>query len=737
VARNRGELARAFRRLDLPCAALHDLPAEALAWALTTPEGRAWLGDRSGARELDVLRWAFAFEHLHGAELSGRSLSAVEAVELVSRGKTLRDLLSEPDPSSGPVRHPLPIRFYDMLVVSDLHLAGGNRPTPEGLDRFSPTEDFFYDDHFFRFLHHHEEERRRRGGYPYELVVNGDMLDFAQVVYPAAAEFDPLDLRLPPGLWDAYCNPQGAGDLPRRLGKVLSDLYGEEWAWRRLQNDICAGGREAVAAWQERISTQRSWGGNRVGGTPRRDALAQLGVICTGHPRFFQGLAWFVARGNRLVLVRGNHDPHLYWPEVQLAFVGWLGEAYATLREGVEGESADLPLPAELLEPLPAASLENFEAGVDFDHGWFYYRDGLAYLEHGGQKEAVGTHRYFLLPAYESEPVNDADGGGAVPRRATDWLPVLEASPVEREIDPHVGLLGIAFFLNQIEVEIPNFEIPEYRKVHLTWMLIHQPWQSVRLLWRAGRETRRAWREWARRRPSREVEERHAAKLEAYARLTGLPSACVRELDETPWVMRWRMRFSGQLFTFVQIVLLALPALFLLLTIALAGSITFLRLGPYPEDRPLVLDTLLSLIQTAAFMALAYWIITLARRAVGLGEDYIYRPSQRVAQILARYRAGVPYLLFGHDHAHNAQPLDLDEEGGRRWYLNTGSWLPFFSKDRKRLVRKDHEFTFVRMTETQRVLASGGRPRVRLLRWNDDAGRVEPCETFAGANERT
>ncbi len=45
------------------------------------------------------------------------------------------------------------VEFYDLLVVSDFHLAAGNHPTPEVIARFRPTEDFFYDDAFFRFVY--------------------------------------------------------------------------------------------------------------------------------------------------------------------------------------------------------------------------------------------------------------------------------------------------------------------------------------------------------------------------------------------------------------------------------------------------------------------------------------------------------------------------------------------------------------------------------------------------------
>lgn len=66
--------------------------------------------------------------------------------------------------------------------------------------------------------------------------------------------------------------------------------------------------------------------------------------------------------------------------------------------------------------------------------------------------------------------------------------------------------------------------------------------------------------------------------------------------------------------------------------------------------------------------------------------------------------------------------------------------MHMFAKERKRLVRQEHEYAFVRMIDTQRVVGSSpytnnNRPQVELLRWNDASGRVEPCETFQGTDE--
>ena len=109
-----------------------------------------------------------------------------------------------------------------------------------------------------------------------------------------------------------------------------------------------------------------------------------------------------------------------------------------------------------------------------------------------------------------------------------------------------------------------------------------------------------------------------------------------------------------------------------------------------------------------------------------------------VAETLQDSGGDVQYILFGHDHVRNAQRLESGP-----WYLNTGSWLHKYATELKRLLREPLEYSFVRMTDTHHVLAPnpkatqlGLRPRVELLRWNDNGRRVEPCETFQGTTER-
>ncbi|MBN1137999.1 MAG: hypothetical protein JXM73_15525, partial [Anaerolineae bacterium] len=623
---------------------------------------------------------------------------------------------------------------------SDFHLAAGNRPSQEGLARLSPTEDFFFDDAFFRFLVHCEQERRARHGYPYELVFNGDMVDFVQVVaHPAPDRVDWwfLENALPPDpcLRAPARSGTGAGQQPRdaaaglneppagpaaRLWKILDDVY-QDAQGRGLEEERArrsADGRAAdrLAREQRKAAPVRP---REVLSLARPTALEQIRDVCRGHRRFFQGLAWFLACGNRLVLMRGNHDVQWYWPEVQIALLGWLRATYDELVQEAQrpGAAHSLPVPPEDLRlpgpdgALPPLPVDEMDRRVDFDHAWYYYRDRLAYLEHGGQHEAVDTHRHFLVPVYS--PKGDASGAVPAapppgptldelktnpPQRATGWLPGLAVTPAEKEIDPAVGSLGNVFLVNNLEIELPNFERPGYNKIYLPWLLYHQPVVLLRKLLGALWRLLKSWFEWARR--ERRMLGYQQARREAYARLTGLSKDCARELDETPWVRRWRGPASGWFYVLLLVVSVGLPvALAFLLVFGVSEMVRgplspsdWLRtwlpdgiqklLGLVDKEKLLVWDLFSGALKTLAFGFLSYWGVTLLRDWIGLGEDYLYKPSLRVAGILKKHGYDVPYLLFGHDHARNAQPVDLGagcHKNGctsqlRRWGFLPGRW---------------------------------------------------------------
>lgn len=723
------------------------------------------------------------------------------------------------------------VEYYDLLVVSDFHLAAGNHPTAEGLARFSPAEDFFFDDAFFRFLYHVETERRSRGGYPYEQVLNGDSIDFAQLLVKESpdGEIDPETI--PPLLLGATASPvwdhlmtlieevYGDGTV-ERIRAAHIDLYGDilekqsvpdardqevTWqAWwgddwvRRFSYEPGAGPEKesrGEATWQDIAwdanaeKSYQTWAAQQqadrgpaertVLAMRRTEALGQLHSAYIGHPRFFQGLAWFLAQGNRLVILRGNHDPQWYWPEVQLAFAGWLKTASEKLKVACEHPvSHEMPVPcADITGLLPDTSAEDFVLRADFTHSWFYYRHRLAYIEHGNQQEVVDLQRFFLAPVVScrsgaEQPIQDDELKLAEsPPKPEDWLPAFKVSAHEKEIDPPLGSLGLVYFVNNLEIEFPNFERSGYQKIYWRWLISVRSRLLVKLVIPSIFRVLRSWWRWTFRRLAG-VRQCHEDRLEEYASLSGLPVVCVKKLDQTRWVATVRNPLFEPIFRATMFVVLAAPLLALLVGIvvgiryfddlfpSLRSGEMFVKwlcsrsdLIPCLEasGNLVILDLLMSTGKAFLFGFLPYQLGLLVRNFIGLGEDYVYKPSRKIARILRKYDRDVPYLLFGHDHAHNSQPLVLPDEDNvglpiGRWYLNTGTWLHLYDKQRKRFLRTPHEYALVRMIDTHRVLAARSgehmlghahtRPTVELLRWNDHVSALEPAEIFMGKDEK-
>ena len=153
------------------------------------------------------------------------------------------------------------LRDYNLLVVSDLHLSEGRDRNSK---KFSKNEDFFVDEEFASFLAYYQDQRRWSGA-KWHLIVNGDFLDFLQVITP-----DGMPSILPPG----------SGSSGRGLP------CGE------------------------------------------RETVLKLRKIADGHWQFFEALAGFVGAGNLLTIIKGNHDVEFHYPSVRAAFLAELQAAF-------------------------------------------------------------------------------------------------------------------------------------------------------------------------------------------------------------------------------------------------------------------------------------------------------------------------------------------------------------------------------------------------------------------------
>jgi UDP-2,3-diacylglucosamine pyrophosphatase LpxH len=118
-------------------------------------------------------------------------------------------------------------------------------------------------------------------------------------------------------------------------------------------------------------------------------ARLKLRRVADRHADFFDVLAGFIADGHALTMVHGNHDIELHWDGVQTDFRELLLARARVAR-------ADLD---------PAA----FLARIEFNP-WFFYRQGLVYIEHGHQYDPYCSTENVMSPISPLDPRRLARG---------------------------------------------------------------------------------------------------------------------------------------------------------------------------------------------------------------------------------------------------------------------------------------------------------------------------------------
>ncbi|MGZ3422955.1 MAG: hypothetical protein ACXVEE_34155 [Polyangiales bacterium] len=122
-------------------------------------------------------------------------------------------------------------------------------------------------------------------------------------------------------------------------------------------------------------------------GNAEDHARIKLRRVASRHADVFSELAAFVAAGNGLTIVHGNHDLEFHWPGVQ-----------AEMR-------------SQLLDHAARQNLDTstFDARVNFNP-WFFMVDGVAYIEHGHQYDEYCSTEHLMAPLSPLDPRRIARG---------------------------------------------------------------------------------------------------------------------------------------------------------------------------------------------------------------------------------------------------------------------------------------------------------------------------------------
>lgn len=173
---------------------------------------------------------------------------------------------NDPVPDAGTVTlQDLPGRI---LVVSDLHLGYGKDPAT---GRYHATENFFADGGFRRLLEHYDPQQTGAA----LLILNGDTFDFLRI-----SDYPKTDKELVE--WSAALQDLGVPQTPKELKQSI-------------------------------VSKERKFGLR----TNDFKSLWKLLRIAEGHPDFLSALGWWVSRGGKIAILKGNHDLELHWDLVQ------------------------------------------------------------------------------------------------------------------------------------------------------------------------------------------------------------------------------------------------------------------------------------------------------------------------------------------------------------------------------------------------------------------------------------
>ncbi len=239
----------------------------------------------------------------------------------------------------------------EIFVVSDLHIASGRNFA--GV--YEGTENFFAAEPFRRFLKYADNIKKTDNAL---LVINGDLFDFLRVTdCPGKVKEIRTSKRIKQALKLNF--------LPKKKKYCAVSTEEEYEEWRSELEKI--GIKKSAEVLENSINKKEVKYGLK---TDDYKTIYKLIKIRRGHPDFFKALSEWMGEGNKLLVLKGNHDLELYWPAVR-NYIRLL------IADGIVDEPGDKNID-NVLRSIVLPNLTFVDDSVEID--------GDFYLEHG--------HRY-------------------------------------------------------------------------------------------------------------------------------------------------------------------------------------------------------------------------------------------------------------------------------------------------------------------------------------------------------
>ncbi len=329
-------------------------------------------------------------------------------------------------------------------------------------------------------------------------------------------------------------------------------------------------------------------------GTEWQKSVWKLDLILSSHPQLLLALARFVADGNEIYILRGNHDLEFFWPEVQDHFRLLVAQHYPVDKSYIEMKVA-------------------VKNSIHFVP-WFYLEKDLLYVEHGHQYDPYCSNKNNLCPVLESNP---------------------------RQIELALSAFTMRYFVARIHKIDPAAmenvsSIPKYL-IHLisnNWRQVAlMPLYYLEMLVRTLRKVRTASGRGAAANRIEQAEGRFREEIKATSTLSDATLSKLEALGSEPVLLSWWRTLKV-----FYIDLVAAGVLLSLLSGRVAAQVPFLG----------------SWTGTVITMVILGAILLEGKRRVGSFNDH--RNLRDIARVI-RDTVGCRYVVFGHSHDPDAFPL--------------------------------------------------------------------------------
>ncbi|RPI65158.1 MAG: hypothetical protein EHM47_19030 [Ignavibacteriales bacterium] len=392
--------------------------------------------------------------------------------------------------------------------------------------------------------------------------------------------------------------------------------------------------------------------------TSESASVFQVDKIFKGHPVFFESLASFIAKGNYVKILKGNHDIQLFWPKVQEQVIKNLEDIIGGGQKSVVRSNVEF---------LP----------------WFFLIPGKIYVEHGNQYEYTTSFRNFLYPYL---PFEYEDAGKQVELDLSSFLVRYFSNKMESVNPLADNIRPLSKYLGEFWKNYPYIFITS---IGTAFRYLLKAFNKAKSISKMKKKSSAVGEK------NNELIKAESEKFyngekwfeESLFKIDSMKAEPI--LSNGPYRFLWNMiktPLKGLIWVLPFYALFLLPDFSDLLKIneirndILRTILNILFMLKIPE-------ILAALLLTILLISIRTWLRKKKDKKGKSKSDevriMIRESALKIAELLK-----VKYVVFGHTHYADINKLNNDS-----FYFNTGTWMGIFAPEEE-LYRNSKQFTY-------------------------------------------